>query len=766
MSMLAKFRQIRAGLADALVVEDGEVDEDGNFILYSDDGSVSGSDDGVEGGERSTAVAGAGASSASAAALEAQLKVLNERYDRVQREFSDFREQSASQMTDLRAENQRLAQLLKLQQQLRQPQSVPPVDGGLTEGSDGQAEAGPTADTDHAADGELSVLREAKTALQTALATERRRYAALCEQFDASQAGKLELQLKWERMSEGAAHHVERLRQKYGRSENNDENRDEREVAVSAQATTKSHSGQGAHEDVLYLKQAVNDAIVKTCAGMESPDDAAEENDQDQTSDSETTRARKVAPGPLDLRSNSAQAFVHALQQLVQYIQVQLQRRGSDDPTLKLQLDQLQKRLAASNEARAAAQAAVDEVSSSMAARLLKAEEGAETLRQQRAAGEARQDQLMAQVTALCREKDEALDTKRQLHAELANAQKTLQEHEGAAAVQKQEVTRLENEVSKLKSELEQKNVTWDEYALFQARLEEAEDLCKQQAEKLAVHLQERDEAVATVERLRQQQSVMRDRVAALSSDLAIKDEDARQATTQLENLNAAMQRLEIEAQAQRETLKKQLQDQVRHIQTLEKEHAASVEAAKASCREEAKSELRLKDLKLQQQESELQAARFAQEAALRKLQEAAPEASVDRRLVATMLGSFFRARGSAKKQAEIIALVAKVLGDDELAVLGAPQSLAGKAGSLLGSLWGGGGGRANRAGEEASTVGDLWMEFLMKEAGAQAQAQEVDQSGREASQDSADTAPTAAGAQSGDSQNTVHKGIPSDPSP
>ena len=67
------------------------------------------------------------------------------------------------------------------------------------------------------------------------------------------------------------------------------------------------------------------------------------------------------------------------------------------------------------------------------------------------------------------------------------------------------------------------------------------------QAEKLAVHVLERDEARATAERLRQQLSVLQDRVGALTSDLAIRDEDARQNKTQLDNLGAAMQRLEIE---------------------------------------------------------------------------------------------------------------------------------------------------------------------------------------------------------------------------
>ena len=114
----------------------------------------------------------------------------------------------------------------------------------------------------------------------------------------------------------------------------------------------------------------------------------------------------------------------------------------------------------------------------------------------------------------------------------------------------------------------------------------------------------------------------------------------------------------------------------------------------------------------------------------MQKMRDAAPEASVDRRLVATMLSSFFRARESARKQTEILGLIAKVLDDANLVALGTPQSLAGKAGSLLGSLWGagGGGGGAHAAGgggvDAAATFGDLWMEFLVKEAGGMQQQQ------------------------------------------
>ena len=68
-------------------------------------------------------------------------------------------------------------------------------------------------------------------------------------------------------------------------------------------------------------------------------------------------------------------------------------------------------------------------------------------------------------------------------------------------------------------------------------------------------------------------------------------------------------------------------------------------------------------------------------------------------------------------RQGEILGLLSKILGDPTLLEVGAPQSMAGKAGSLLGSLWRRGAVASKAQGSDGS-FGDLWMEFLMKEAG------------------------------------------------
>ena len=656
MSFLQRFRDIQAGLSEALEVEDGEVDEHGNFVVR----------DGIE---------EVGSDPADSAELRANM--FKERYERAMAEFEKLREDSAAEIEALKNSNATLLARVAHEQDVGDNDSNATSVTELTE--------------------QLEVLQQSNKALQEVSAKHRQKHVALCEQFDTSQKALFDFKKRWERLQEKAAQQARNIRQRHP-----DLEIDGADIDAVSESLDSDNVKREVVEDLMYLKQAINDSVVKLCAG-----------------DSGDTELPRTVPEPLDLHAASAKSFAELLQHLVKYIAAdQLQ---NTDPTLQLQFEQLKSRFDVVKKEAADASKAAQVISTEMTNKLLRAADEAETLRQQRAASEARQDQLMDQVTNLCREKDEALEEKKELHNELAEIRAQLQNAQETVTSLTTELKNKDGEIQKLASDLEKKNVTWDEYALFQARLEESEDLCKQQAEKLAVHVLERDEAIETVEQLRQQQSVLKDRIAALTSDIVIRDQDIKQTSTQLANLNGAMQRLEIEGRAQQESLQSELDNRAARIEELQKEHEEQLKSTALRCQEEAASELRLRDLKLEQQANELQAAMFARDSALRKLRESGPDTSVDRRLVATMMKSFFKARGSSKKQLEILGLVAKILDDPELVSAGAPQSIAGKAGNFLGSLWRRGSTAANT--DDGETVGDLWLQFLMQEAGGEATA-------------------------------------------
>jgi hypothetical protein len=619
-------RGLRDGLADALVIDDDERDEDGNLIVYPHTDSE-GEEDGTGSGgpgtthRRIPSSNSAGSNNSASAVSQLHADVYKERHERVRDELALFREEAAATAAHLRSELERL----KARGVDESGGSNGSGDGttGAGGGGGGGGGGGDVAKSRELEDlrDEVASLNAAKAALAESLAEERRRNAGLCDSVDAAQAEKREAELRWERYQHAARAHVGALRAKYpdlsAHSSSDDNANNQAEGATAADSSSSnndnnSNSSRALLEDLILLKQAINDAVVKTApAGRHRTTEA--NGGGGGSGDSGGDRGDgSVILWPLDLRIAPAQAFARALQQLVRSVVLHGGGGGGggsleDAGLLRLKVERLRLRLAASDEARAAAVTTAEEVSRAMGERLLRAEEGAEVLRRQRAAGEARQDQLIEQVATLCREKDEALDQKQRVQAALQEAEQQVARARADTAASERRAGEQGKELAQLRAELEKKNVTWDEYALFQARLEESDDLCRQQAERLAVLALERDEAVATVERLRQQHSVMRDRVAALSSDLAIRDEDARQGATQLQNLGAAMQRLEMEAQARREALQAELAELGGRLAAMGDARAGEIAAAVQACRSETEADLRLRDLKLTQQAGELQ---------------------------------------------------------------------------------------------------------------------------------------------------------------
>ena len=335
--------RLREGLKDVITAEDGELDEDGIFVLHDDVSSTQHED--VSEGVNPTLL---------------QVSMYKERFERTR--------------SDLEKAWSQLAKAQKEIQQLKQQASA------LNETTRAKSESDSQLEMQNLRS-QVAALKDITDTAQADLAAQRKRFTSLCKKYDQSQADKTELQLRWDRLRNRTKAHVEHRRQQYP-----SQHGEYTEVPTRASDDAQTEGQNGQHdlvEDVVYLKQAINDAIIKTFAGIELA----------------TKKPSQAQPEPLSLREDSVSSFVQALQSLVQFMNRQLRQKGNgNDTKTRMQIEQLRGRLVASEACREKAMAEVSNIGEEFSRKLLVAREDADELRRQRTAGETRQDRLLEQV--------------------------------------------------------------------------------------------------------------------------------------------------------------------------------------------------------------------------------------------------------------------------------------------------------------------------------------------------------------------------------
>ena len=233
---------------------------------------------------------------------------------------------------------------------------------------------------------ELDALRKTNASLHQSAREQQEKYAGLCRRFDEAQAAKLDLEVRWDRLREDAAAHVRQVQEAHPgvvvavavgpRTAATDQRADdggsvgEIRRSASAQGAAQPRAHHQVLEDLLHLKQAVNDAATKLFGISDQADErggaggGGEEEERsgngsgnENENEIKNGARRKVALTLLSLHDAPTRAFVRLLQRLVEEANARnLQRDPAAEALLQAKLDRWQARLAASDKARSAAE--------------------------------------------------------------------------------------------------------------------------------------------------------------------------------------------------------------------------------------------------------------------------------------------------------------------------------------------------------------------------------------------------------------------------